>query len=271
MKEQAALGQIVPRVGDPLPICVGALLSAFASGDLAAAQDCFASDAIWGAPSDEGNETAARSVFTGDEIAAALSADPYMGYRHDVRVCLKEGGNCLLEGDILGADGAPVRSFGMSIQTADDGLITRVLLFRIEPVVDNAGPDCDNPSGVEIQEQIDRYFNELDAARFDNATTYFSGNGLYLHPPYSPGTPRVTYAGTEELLAGFEKRGAQAWAHYTDVSIQRGAYLMFEGHVLVDGTPEGPTGSFVSSATVDEEGKVLRYLAFYTAPMLLRR
>jgi hypothetical protein len=34
----------------------------------------------------------------------------------------------------------------------------------------------------------------------------------------------------------------------------------------VDDTPEGPTGSFISSATVDDDGKFLRDL--YTAPMV---
>lgn len=270
MGEETNTAQAPPRAGDPLPASVEALLAAFAAGDAAAAAACFAADAIWAPPSDEEHETAERAVFEGSEIAAALAADPYMGARHDVRVNLYEGSDVLLEGDILGTDGEPTRGFGMSVQLADDGLISRVLLFRIERVVDNAGTDRENPSGIEIQKQIDEYFHELDASRFENATTYFSADGMYLHPPYAPNTPRVAYDGTEELLAGFEKRGAQTWEHFTDVSIQRGAYMMFEGHVLIDGTLEGPTGCFISSATVDEEGKVLRYLAFYTAPMVPR-
>jgi ketosteroid isomerase-like protein len=269
--EETNTVQAPPRAGDPLPASVEALLAAFATGDVDAAAACFAADAIWAPPSDEHHETAERDVFEGDAIAAALADDPHMGSRHDVRVNLHEGTDVLLEGDILGADGEPHRGFGMSVQLDDDGLISRALLFRIEPVVDNAGTDRDHPSGVEIQAKIDEYFHELDAARFENATTYFSADGMYLHPPYAPNTPRVAYDGTDELLAGFEKRGAQTWEHFTDASIQRGAYMMFEGHVLIDGTLDGPTGSFISSATVDEDGRVLRYLAFYTAPMLPRR
>lgn len=271
MAEEIEVPPIVPRAGDPLPTSVEDLLTAFATGDPEGAAACFSADAIWAPPSDEDHETAARAVHQGGEIAGALAADPQMGRAHDVRVCLHEGDDCLLEGEIRGDDGTSHRGYGMSLQLADDGKISRVLLFRIDPVVDNAGTDRDNPSGVEIQAQIDEYLHELDAARFENATTYFSADGMYLHPPYAPNTPRVAYAGSEELLAGFEKRGAQTWEHYTDVSIQRGAYMMFEGHVLIDGTPEGPTGCFISSATVDEDGKILRYLAFYTAPMLSRR
>lgn len=271
MAEETKTAGAAARAGDPLPASVESLLAAFAAGDPAAAAACFSADAIWAPPADEDHETAERAVHEGDAIEAALAADPHMGRAHDVRVCLLEGDDCLLEGDVLDADGNPSRGYGMSVQLAGDGKISRVLLFRIEPVVDNAGTDRENHSGVEIQTQIDEYFEELNAARFENATTYFSADGMYLHPPYAPNTPRVAYAGTDELLAGFEKRGAQTWAHFTDVSIQRGAYMMFEGHVLVDGTPAGPTGSFVSSATVDEDGKVLRYLAFYTAPMVPRR
>ncbi len=270
-EETDTVHQLTPRAGDPLPSSVEALLAAFAAGDTAAAAACFAADAIWAPPADEDHETAERAVFEAGAIATALADDPHMGFRHDVRLNLHEGNDCLLEGDILDADGNPARGFGMSVQLDDDGLISRALLSRIEPVVDNAGTDREHPSGVEIQAKIDEYFDELDAARFENATTYFSADGMYLHPPYAPNTPRVAYDGTEELLAGFEKRGAQTWEHFTDASIQRGAYMMFEGHVLIDGTREGPTGSFISSATVDEEGKVLRYLAFYTAPMLPRR
>lgn len=261
----------VPAAGDRLPNAVGALLAAFGGGDAEAAAACFAPDAIWAPPSDEADEVSPRAIHRGDEaILSTLAADPVLGREHTVRVCLHEGSDCLLEGDLLDAAGEVAGSHGASFQLDQEGRIARALVFRIEAVEDNAGVARENVSGVEIQERIDAYFVELDAARFENATTYFSADGLYLHPPYSPGTPRVAYRGGEELLAGFERRGAQDWLHFTDASIQRGPFLMFEGHVLVDGTPEGPTGSFVSSATVDEEGKVLRYLAFYTAPMVPR-
>ncbi len=262
----------VPRAGDTLPDSVGALLAAFATGDVDAATACFAPGALWAPPRDEADEVGARALHEGGAaIRAALAADPQLGHAHTVRVCVTDGSDCLLEGDILDRSGAVVGSHGADFQLDGRGLIARALVFRIEAVEDNAGTNLENVSGVDIQAKLDEYFVELDAARFENAASHFSADGLYLHPPYAPGTPRVAYRGGEELLAGFERRGAQDWLHFTDVSIQRGPFLMFEGHVLVDGTPEGPTGSFISSATVDEEGKVLRYLAFYTAPMVPRR
>src|SRR5690242_14756248 len=131
MAEEIEVAPIVPRAGDPLPPSVEDLLSAFAAGDPEAAAACFSADAIWAPPSDEDHETAARAVHRGGEIAGALAADPQMGRAHDVRVCLHEGDDCLLEGEIRGDDGTPDRGYAMSVQLADDGKISRVLLFRI--------------------------------------------------------------------------------------------------------------------------------------------
>jgi hypothetical protein len=176
----------------------------------------------------------------------------------------------MIEGQILSDEGTPCASHAASFRLAADGSIARALVFRAAPVEDNAGTDGENSSGVAIQEKVDRYFAELDAARFERASSYFSADAIYMHPPYAPGQARVTFRGSAEILAGFQRRGPRAWAHLMDASIQRGAHLMFEGHALVDGTPEGPTGSFVCSATVNDEGEILRYLAFYAAPMVPR-
>ncbi len=257
--------------GDALPAAVERLLDGLSRGDAEAAANGFARDAIWAPPGDEGDEVAPRAVCRGRAIAAAIAADPQLGRRHEVRLCVHEGPDCMIEGQIIGDEGTPSGSHGASFQLDRDGSITRALVFRAQPVEDNAGTERENISGVAIQEKVDQYFAELDAARFEAATGYFSAGAFYLHPPYSPGGPRVAFRGGAEILAGFRGRGPQDWAHLIDASIQRGAHLMFEGHALVDGTPEGPTGSFLCSATVDEEGKILRYLAFYTAPMLPRR
>lgn len=271
MVAKTGITDLTPRAGDSLPSPVAELLGAFGAGDPEAASRCFSTDAIWAPPSDEVNETAPRAVYEGEAIAAALAADPQMGRRHDVRVCLHEGADCMLEGDILADDGTPIGSYGAGFQL-DGEKIGRAIVFRIPVVEDNAGTERENDAGADIQKQIDEYFHELDSAHFESATAFFSADGIYLHPPYVPGqTPRPAFRGSAELLAGFEKRGAQDWLHFTDASIQRGAFLMLEGHALIDGTPEGPTGSYISSATVDEDGKILRYLAFYTAPLVPRR
>jgi hypothetical protein len=175
----------------------------------------------------------------------------------------------MIEGDILGDDGSPAHSYAMGFQL-DEDRIARALVFRCDPVEDNADTVDDNVTGVDIRQKLNEYFAELDAARFENATTYFSERVLYTHPPYSPGTPRVAFRGRAELLDGFRRRGAQPCVNIVDVSVQRGPFLMVEGHDLVDGTSEGPTGSFISSATVDAAGKILRYVAFSTERMVAR-
>lgn len=269
--EENGITELIPRAGDALPSPVAELLHAFAAGEPEAARRCFSANAIWAPPSDEANETAPRSVYEGEAIVGALEADPQMGRSHGVRLCLHEGTDCMLEGEILGEDGSPIGSYGAGFQLKGEK-IDRAIVFRTPAVEDNAGTQGENVAGVDIQQQIEGYFHELESAQFETATAFFSAEGLYLHPPYFPGeTPRPTFRGTVELLAGFEKRGAQDLLHFIDVSIQRGPFLMLEGHTLIDGTPEEPTGSYISSATVDGEGRILRYLAFYTMPTMVPR
>jgi hypothetical protein len=50
--------------------------------------------------------------------------------------------------------------------------------------------------------------------------------------------------------------------------VQRGADCFIEGVVENDA---GPKGSFVSSASLDRDGLIRRYVAFYTAPPIPRR
>jgi len=108
------------------------------------------------------------------------------------------------------------------------------------------------------------YFAHLQAGRFEAATEHYSSDGLYSHPPYSPGAGRAEFRGHAELLAGFEARGVRPARHFFHVSVQRGGDLMIEGHATVDGTSEGPQNSFVSSASLDADGKIRRYVAFQT-------
>jgi hypothetical protein len=271
MVEGSTSSTLVPLAGDPLPCAVSELLAGLGDGDAERAAGGFAADALCAWPAVEDDESAPRASGAGRQVAALLTADPRLGQMHLVRLCCTEGPECLLEGWILGPAGERARSFAASIQLDEAGLISRCLLFRTPAVEDAAGTDVRNRSGIDIQAAVDEYFEELGAARFEAATTFFSADCLYSHPPYRPGTPRAEFRGREELLAGFEYRGAQAWRHEIDASIQRGAHVMFEGHVLLDGTPDGPSGSFVCSATVDEEGKIRRYLATSCAPMVPRR
>src|SRR4051812_34614234 len=90
--------------GDALPGVVAALLAAYASGDADAAAACCTPDALWAVPSDDSDETAPRAIHQGVEaIRAAIAADPQLGRTHALRVCLHDGRDCMIEGDILGA------------------------------------------------------------------------------------------------------------------------------------------------------------------------
>lgn len=268
METSGLSGVGTPAAGDALPAGVARLLAGLGAGDPEVAASGFAADATWAPPGDESDETAPRAVCRGPAIAPALAGDPQLGRQHEVRLCVHEGPDCMIEGQILADDGTPRGSHSASFQLDGDGAIRRALVFRTPPVEDNAGTDSENASGLAIQDTVDRYFAALDAARFERAAGYFAADAVYMHPPYAPGQRRVAFRGSGGILAGFEQRGPQKWKHLIGVSIQRGAHLMFEGNALVDGTPEGPKGSFLCSATVDQQGAILRYLAFYTVEMV---
>jgi hypothetical protein len=248
--------------GDALPPAVAELLSGLAAGGAERAAAVFAAEAIYACPAVEDDEVAPRATHRADEIRAALATDPLLGNYHLVRTCCVEGGDCLVEGWIDDRLGTPIRSFAASLQLDPSGQISRCLLFRV-PVVEDAGAaGAPNEAGIDIRRALDEYFEDLQASRFEAATSNYSDDCLYSHPPYSPGATRVEFRGRAGLLAGFEGRGPRPARIFLDRSIQRGADLMLEGHAFSDGTPEGPQSSFVSSATVDAAGKVRRYVAF---------
>jgi len=254
----------LPRslAGDPLPPGPGDLLRGLSVGDAGLAASGFAADAVYAAPASDVEEDAPRVILEGSEIGERLAADSQLGCVHRVRLCCVESNDCLLEGWILGPDDDRVRSFAASLQLDGSGLIARCLLFRTPPVEDAGGVGGPNEAGADIRALLDEYFEELQAARFEAATANYSEDLLYSHPPYSPGVPRAEFHGRDGLLAGFEARGPRPARIFLDLSIQRGADLLLEGHALADGTPQGPRTSFVSSASLDPAGKIRRYVAF---------
>ena len=52
-------------------------------------------------------------------------------------------------------------------------------------------------------------------------------------------------------------------------SIQRGRHCILEG--LVEGLPDGRSGSFISSLSLDDDGRIERYVSFYCEPSVARR
>ena len=251
-----------PHAGDALPPALAELLSGLEEGDDRRAAAAFSADAIYASPTAEDHEVAPRTVAAAGEIRPVLAADPLLGNRHAIRVCCVAGTDCLVEGLVHDRSGDPIRSFAASLQLDPSGQISRCLLFRV-PVVEDAGrAGAPNDAGTDIRRALDEYFEDLQANRFEAATSNYSDDCLYSHPPYPPGTRRVEFRGRAGLLAGFEGRGAQPVRIYIDRSIQHNTDLMLEGHAFSDGTPEGPQSSFLSSATVDAAGKIRRYVAF---------
>jgi hypothetical protein len=257
-----------PPTGGELPPSPVGLLEGLEAGDAARAAAAFAADAVCAWPAAQDDELDPRGVHEGEGIAARLGSDPWLGQPHALRLCLAERGDCLLEGSILDSSGAPAQSFAASLQLDGSGLISRCLFFRAPAVEAGAG---ESETETDIRALIDEYFEQLQANSFEAATANFSADCLYSHPPYSPGTPRAEFRGVEQLLAGFRERGPRPVRVEIDLSLQRGAELMLEGRTLIDGTAEGPTGSFVSCAAVDGGGKIRRYVAFHARPGLDRR
>jgi hypothetical protein len=260
-----------PETGDTPPSAVRQLIDGLERGDVDFAAATFAADAVYAGPAVEDDETAARAVHEGEAIAAALDADPRLGQPHSIRLCCAEGPDCLLEGWILDESGERSRSFATSLQLDGAGLISRCLLFRAAAVEDEAGPRAGVAGQADIRLLVDDYFEDLHADRFEQAAAHFSADCLYSHPPYSPGTPRAEFRGREELLAGFGRRGPQPVRVQIERSLQRGAELMLEGRTLLDGSAEGPTGSFISCAALGPAGTIDRYVAFHTTPSIARR
>jgi hypothetical protein len=211
-----------------------------------------AEDAVLAHWDGNGEETAPRTLVTGREtVRATLDR-----YHAGTLVAIDDGANCLLEGVIAGD------TFAASLQCDADGALTRCLLYRtpyIEPSPTWADRDATTPA--DARAVLDAYFEHLAAA------DCFPEYCLYSHPPYAPGAERAEFRGRDELLAGFVRRGNRPYAHTIEVALQRGPECLLEG--TATGTALG--GSFVSSLSLDRDGRIRRYAAFYCEPSVPRR
>ena len=129
-------------------------------------------------------------------------------------------------------------------------------------------PRADGAAPGDAAEVVDAYFHAMDDARFDAAAGCFSQDVLYCHPPYRhtniTSNLRPDFVGRRELLAGFSARGKASFKHRVLELIQRGPNALFE--LVVEDLPGGGTGSAVCSLSLDDEGRIGRYVAFYTEP-----
>jgi SnoaL-like domain len=221
------------------PLAVATLLEALGEGRVNDAAGAFEDDALYAYPNGD-DETAERSTARGrDAIRRALAA---RSPEHpEPIVCVQAGSDCFVEGRVVAA------TFVVSVQLGADGAIARLLSFR--------------PT-------LDRYFRHLTAGEFAAACACFSEDCLYSHPPYSPGAPRAEFRGRGELLAGFEQtRGVRPARPEIVCCLQRGSECFIEG--VVGGIENG--GSFVSSVSLDRDGLIRRYAAFYSKSRVPRR
>jgi hypothetical protein len=260
-------------LGDPVPGALAALYAGLDEGRAADAAAAFAEDALCAVPRPGGHEVDPRLLAEGRAAIAELFAQrSARGDRHRVLLCACDRASCLVEGVIESAPGRPERTFAASLQLDARGLITRYLAFDCEPVGD---PDPAVGAGwpASAATVVDRYYAALAAADFEAAAGCFSERVVYCHPPYQhtgiTDQRRVYFRGRAELLAGFRKRGKTSFHHIVEASLQRGPNCLFE--TLVPGLPGGGAGSAISSLSLDDQGRIDRYVAFYCEPAVARR
>jgi hypothetical protein len=264
------------RLGDELPKALATYYEALDGKRFADVVAAFSVDATYAVPAGNGIETDPRSVNHGrHELGAHLASVDTTEHVHELLLCTAEGDSALVEGITRWRDnGAARSSFAASVQLDDDGLVARYLAYASEVVIPS--PAEANPSETTPGSAIDKiheYFHALDEHRFEDAAACFSTDTVYSHPPYKDpdvgGPGRAAFVGRDALLAAFHRRGRQPIDHRIVLHIQRGPHLMLEG--VVNDTGGSLLGSFVSEATLDDEGLIRRYVSWYTQPGMPRR
>jgi SnoaL-like domain len=264
---------VTSLLGDRLPPHVAGYYSDLDSDGPVAPAGHFAGDVLYAIPPNGGIETDARRVITGHEALVGWFAERgSASHTHHVQLCIRHGSSCLVEGVTVDrASGSPLGTFAASMQLGDDGLITRYLAFATSPAVQPPpiGAPAARPGAAVV---LRRYFDALDSGDFERAAEQFGPDVVYSHPPYRhtglDGDERVVFRGTAELLAAFRARGKQSFGHRLIAIGQRGGECMLEG--IVEGLPDGRDGSFVSSLSLDDEGRIARYVSFYCEPAVRR-
>jgi hypothetical protein len=223
----------------------------------------FADDALFAYWDGAGEETAARATAVGPHaIGAAIAAVWGEQVRHPL-VWVQDGADCFVEGRLLGDGREAFATFVAALQIDDSGAVARCLAFHCPPVEPSPTWGPREPArGDGARSLLERYFECLTAGDFEGACECFSEDCLYSHPPYSAGAERAEFRGRAALLAGFANvRGARPTRLPRIVCcVQDGSDCFIEG--VVDGDP--PRGSFLSSVSLDGDGLIRRYVAFYS-------
>ena len=257
-------------LGDAVPAAVTAYYRAADAGRFEEAAEQMGLDVLIALPPRGGHEIHPRQVARGRQTARdLLAARGALPQHHEIVLCVVEGPSCMVEGLIrANASSEPVRSFVGAFQLDANGLIARYLAFSCEPPV-ALPPRSDSPASARSAEAAVRgYFDSLDSGRFEESAAWFSEDVIYCHPPYKhtgiTSNRRVDFIGRSELLAAFRERGKTQFVHRVLELIQRGPNALFE--VVTEGLPGAAFGSAVCSLSLDDDGRIRRYLAFYTEP-----
>jgi hypothetical protein len=138
------------------------------------------------------------------------------------------------------------------------GPVRRLVLLRA-PLVPPVAAEESAPSGRPI---LQAYFDDLMNSRFREAAAHFSIDTLYSHPPYAGGSKRVLFSGRDALWRGFAiERGPSPVRQVITGFWQHGDRAFIEG--VIEGIPDG--GTFFSTAQLNSNGEITRYVAFYSA------
>jgi ketosteroid isomerase-like protein len=256
--------------GDHVPGAIAAYYRALDRGDVGAAAACFSENVRYAVPWPRAIETAPRRVVIGRSLLAEyFRARGASAHTHEVTSCLVAGDTCLLEGvtrPLVG--GHPDSTFAAAAQLDETGSVHRYVAYQCRPAVPPMDGERESGLVVEARELVDRYFHALDAGDFEAAVDCFSDDVVYSHPPYRhtgiDTEGRITFRGRAELLAGFNARGRRSFEHRILTCELRGSHGLFDG--VVEGLPNGNTGGFLSTMTLDGEGRIRRYLSFYCEP-----
>jgi hypothetical protein len=151
----------------------------------------------------------------------------------------------------------------LGVSRTPDGLVSRIVWLRAQRV---PRPELVHvAASPDARPVFESYFDDLNHCRFQEASSHFTVNTIYSHPPYAGGTERVLYLGRHALCRGFiEDRGESPVRHVIVGCWQEGSRVFLEG--VIDGVPNG--GTFFSTGRLTPTGHVDRYVAFYTSARL---
>jgi SnoaL-like domain len=260
---------VTGHLGDPLPAVLAAYYADLDAGRIEQAAGRFSLETVYALPPVDGIETGPRRVLHGrDELLGWFDERGPSAHVHRIQLCVDAGSACVVEGvAVEPSTGESLATFAASAQFDAEGLISRYLSYMTTPAVDPA-PSGNGPAPTRAVDVLRRYFEALDSGAFAEAADRFADDVVYSHPPYRhtglDGSERVVFRGRPQVLAAFETRGRQAFTHRLVVDVQRGPHCIVEG--VVEGLPNGGTGSFISSLTLDDDGRIARYVSFYCEP-----